>query len=88
METASECGLVILPNRTDARPVRLRHSTERQGQIKFDQMMSDWFAVTYLLNNLSRGLGQKDSYPFVLMDPVIDKLRFIHEVCTTAGGKS
>ncbi len=87
LETASECGLVILPNRNDARPVRLRYSTERQGQIKFDEMMSDWFAVTYLLNNLSRGLGQKDSYPFVLMDPVIDKLRFIHEVCTTAGGK-
>jgi hypothetical protein len=87
LETASDCGLVILPNRSDARPVRLRYSTERQGQIKFDQMMSDWFAVTYLLNNLSRGLGQKDSYPFVLMDPVIEKLRFIHEVCTTAGGK-
>jgi hypothetical protein len=50
-------------------------------------MMSDWFAVTYLLNSLSRGLGQKDSYPFVLMDPVIEKLRFIHEVCTAAGGK-
>ena len=88
LETASECGLVILPNRNNARPVRPRYSTERQGQIKFDEMMSDWLAVTYLLNNLSRGLGQRDSYPFVLMEPVIEKLRFIHEVCTTAGGKS
>jgi hypothetical protein len=30
------------------------------------------------LNNLSRGLGLPDSYPFVLSAPAIGKLRFIH----------
>lgn len=87
LETASECGLVLLPNRTNARPVRPRYSAQEAGTVKFEEMMSDWFAVTYLLNNLSRGLGQGDSYPFVLMDPVIAKLRLIHEVCTAARTK-
>jgi hypothetical protein len=32
-----------------------------------------------VLNNLNRGLGLADSYPFVLSARVIDKLRFIHE---------
>ena len=59
-------------------------SLRKPGVVPFDEMMTDWFAVTHLLNNLSRGLGQKDSYPFVLMDPVIAKLKFIHEVCTAA----
>jgi hypothetical protein len=87
LETASECGLVLLPNRHNARAVRPRYSPRTGGIVQFDELMTEWFAVTYLLNNLSRGLGQKDSYPFVLMDPVIDKLRFIHEICTAASSK-
>jgi hypothetical protein len=86
LETANECGLVLLPNQYNARSGRPRYSPRKAGVVKFDDMMADWFAVTYLLNNLSRGLGQKDSYPFVLSNPVIEKLRFIHEVCTDAGG--
>jgi hypothetical protein len=82
LETAGECGLVILPKRQNERAVRPRYSPRQAGVVKFDELMADWFAVTYLLNNLSRGLGQKDSYPFVLMDPVIAKLRFVHEICT------
>jgi hypothetical protein len=31
------------------------------------------------LNNLNRGLGLADSYPFVLSPRVIEKLRFIHD---------
>ena len=81
LETAGECGLVILPKRQNERAVRPRYLPRQAGVVKFDEMMTDWFAVTYLLNNLSRGLGQKDSYPFVLMDPVIAKLRFVHEIC-------
>ena len=36
--------------------------------------------VAYVLNNLNRGLGQPDGYPFVLSTPVLEKLRYIHEV--------
>jgi hypothetical protein len=32
-----------------------------------------------VLNNLNRGLGLADSYPFVLSAPVVEKLKFIHE---------
>jgi len=42
-------------------------------------MIDDWFPLTYVLNNLNRGLGLADAYPFVLPTPVIDKLRFVHE---------
>lgn len=45
-------------------------------------MIVRWHAVTYLLNNLNRSLGQKDSYPFVLSAPAVEKLRFVHELCT------
>jgi hypothetical protein len=41
--------------------------------------MEHWFPLTYVLNNLNRGMGLADAYPFILRDPAIDKLRFVHE---------
>ena len=43
-----------------------------------------WFSVTYMLNNLNRGLGSPDSYPFLLSDAVIQKLRFVHDTIEMA----
>ena len=37
-----------------------------------------------MLNNLNRGMGMQDAYPFVLPTPAIEKLRFIHEVIGNA----
>ena len=48
-------------------------------------MIESWLSLTYVLNNLSRGLGLPDSYPFVLSAPAIDKLRFIHDTIDRQG---
>ena len=42
---------------------------------------------TYLLNNLNRGLGLPDGYPFVLSTPVIEKLRFVNETVEEYHGR-
>ena len=49
-------------------------------------MIDNWFPLTYMLNNLNRGLGLPDGYPFVLSAPAIDKLRFVHETVGAAAG--
>ena len=84
LETASAAGLSLRPKRSDepsmpppADPLHTQHE-------RFDQMLESWLPLTYILNNLSRGLGLPDSYPFVLSPPVIEKLRFIHGVVTAA----
>ena len=46
----------------------------------FEQSLSAWFPLTFALNNINRGLGLPDLYPFMLSDEVIGKLKFIHEV--------
>ena len=38
-----------------------------------------WFPLTYVLNNLNRGMGLPDGYPFVLSPPAVEKLKFVHE---------
>lgn len=47
---------------------------------EFDQMILEWLNLTHVLNNLNRGLGLSDAYPFVLTAPVIEKLRCVHEI--------
>ena len=42
--------------------------------------------ITYVLNNLNRGLGNGDAYPFVLSNAAVDKLRFVHETVARRGG--
>lgn len=79
LETASAAGLTLEPQRAGepAMPVPADPLYGRRRE--FRKMMASWFPLTYILNNLNRGLGLPDAYPFVLSKPVIAKLAFIHE---------
>jgi hypothetical protein len=50
----------------------------------FDQLVRAWIPLTHVLNNLNRGLGLPDSYPFVLSTTIIAKLRFIDQIVRNA----
>jgi len=79
LEIAAACGLALRP-RDSRKPSidagRLRKATANGA---FEKMIENWFPLTFILNNLNRGLGQPDGYPFVMSDPAIEKLRFVHE---------
>lgn len=76
LQTAVGSGMMLKPRRRDEPSLNTRtHEPD-----DFDRMISDWFALTYMLNNLNRGMGLADAYPFVLSTPAIEKLRFVHEV--------
>ncbi|HZR45605.1 MAG TPA: putative zinc-binding metallopeptidase [Candidatus Manganitrophaceae bacterium] len=76
LETAVACGLSLRPGRPNEPALKGAPSPEAGS---FDQLIDNWFPLTYVLNNLNRGLGLPDAYPFVLSTPAIDKLRFVHE---------
>jgi hypothetical protein len=79
LETAYESGLWIRPRRGDdpAFAPRPPKSANRVGP--FNRMIARWMSLTYVLNDFNRGLGLQDAYPFVLTDPVLTKLEFVHE---------
>jgi hypothetical protein len=83
LETAAACGLSLRPRRLDE-PSLPRLSTDAVAapDTQFDRLIDSWFPLTYVLNNLNRGLGLADGYPFVLPPPAIDKLRFVHDAIT------
>lgn len=78
LETAAACGISIEPPRHDE-PTLKEVPNPVEGDVHFDTMMRSWSPITYVLNNLNRGLGNDDAYPFVLSDATIDKLHFIHD---------
>jgi hypothetical protein len=79
LETAAACGVSLKPRRGDE-PTATKMSEPVSGNpAAFEDLMDSWFPLTYLLNNLSRGLGHADAYPFVLSPVAVAKLRFVDE---------
>lgn len=55
-------------------------SSGSNANLSFDEMIKMWIPLTVSVNALNRAMGQPDLYPFVLTNPVIDKLCFIHNL--------
>jgi hypothetical protein len=85
LETAATTGLSLRPKRPDEPAMGPPPNPLAPQPHSFERMIDDWLPLTYLLNNLNRGMGLPDGYPFVLSAAVIDKLRFIHETIYASG---
>lgn len=87
LETAAACGISLRPGRDDE--PSLSHVPDPLGAgpgggpVEFVRLMDGWAAITYVLNNLNRGLGNGDAYPFVLSTPSVAKLRFVHDTISS-----
>jgi hypothetical protein len=78
LETAKSHGLTVHAPATDKPGERI--ATDRLAFFDFESLTTGWNALTLALNSLNRSMGMKDVYPFVLSAPVLEKLRFVHEL--------
>jgi len=78
LETAKSHGLTVRAPAGDKPGERI--VTDRLAFLDFESLATGWNAVTLALNSLNRSMGMKDAYPFVLSAPVLEKLRFVHEL--------
>jgi hypothetical protein len=85
LETAAAVGVKLRPPRKGDPEIRALPDPVDAAPETFDELMAAWYPLTYLLNNLNRGLGMPDGYPFVLSTPAVEKLRFVHETVASAG---
>ena len=80
LETAAHFGIEV--------QWRLPDGTLRTADPEFDPytiadhqpIIDNWLPLTFAVNNLNRSMGQQDLYPFVLSQPAIDKLVYVHGV--------
>ena len=80
VETAASFGLALKPRDPDAQSMTADPKFMANLDSSFDSIIGNWFPLTYALNELNRGMGLPDLYPFVLSNPAIEKLRFVHEI--------
>ncbi len=76
MQTAAAYGLSVagpaIPLADEA-PLDSDPSSVSEGQ----ETLREWIPLTFALNQISRSMGEPDTYPFVLPPPVMEKLAFI-----------
>jgi hypothetical protein len=77
LETAQAVGLSVRPARPDEPALAVPAKPPQSRVENFEQLVREWDSLTYVLNNLTRGLGLADAYPFVISSPVVEKLRFV-----------
>jgi hypothetical protein len=78
LDTAYACGMTLRPRQPDEPELVIEERPLRIAS--FDELMTDWFALTYVLNSLNRSVGMPDPYPFTLSPSVVEKLGFVHQV--------
>ena len=84
LETAVECGLSLQPKRAGEPTLTPDIAVVGTKTPPFEELIERWYPLTYVLNNLNRGMGMQDAYPFVLSNPAVNKLRFVHEIINGA----
>jgi hypothetical protein len=80
VETAGSFGISLRPRHPDAQAMTADPRNLDDPHAEFDRILEHWLPLTYALNELNRGTGIPDLYPFVLSVPAIEKLRFVHNV--------
>jgi hypothetical protein len=80
VETAGSFGVSLKPKHPDAQAMTADPRNVSHWDKGFDRILENWLPLTYAFNELNRGMGLPDLYPFVLSACAIEKLRFVHEV--------
>jgi hypothetical protein len=78
LETAGSFGLSLRPRHAQAETMRADPNKVAYNLSDFDEIIRHWLPLTHALNELNRGMGLPDLYPFVLSEPSLAKLRFVH----------
>ena len=54
------------------------------SELGFERALDDWHWLSMMFNRVNRSMGQRDLYPFVLTEPVVEKLAFVHRLVGAA----
>lgn len=87
LEAARVCGVSLAPSHPREPELQAGQLVQPKDD-SFKNLFDDWFALTYVINNLNRSMGMPDAYPFAISGPAQGKLRFVHSVLQALGSVS
>ena len=85
LETAGEFGVNIGPRIDAAGEMRAELDFDPYGVADFQRVINAWLPLSFALNSVNRSMGYADAYPFLLSQPAIEKLGYIHALIGDAG---
>jgi hypothetical protein len=83
LETARAFGVNVRPAIKNPGPLTAEVEFQPYTAASAQDLVDVWVPLTVAINSVNRSIGQPDLYPFVLSQPVIDKLQFVHEIVHT-----
>lgn len=87
LETANAFGLRVHPKAGRDPTLATTLDFDPYTESDFAVLIQAWLPLTYALNSLSHSMGHAAFYPFLLVPPVIEKLRFIHDTVGRSRGR-
>jgi hypothetical protein len=78
LEMVAASGMSVKPKVDKSGDFAARVDFDPYNAHSIEQIVDAWLPYVFAMNNISRAMGRRDLYPFVLSPPVIEKLGFIH----------
>jgi hypothetical protein len=80
LEMAGNFGIQVAPAAGSSQGLAAKVDFDPYTIADFHRVMAAWLPFVFAMNSVSRAIGSKDLYPFVLAPAVIEKLEFIHRL--------
>ena len=88
LETAYNFGIDINTEKANSHlEIQAEISRDAYKINNFDTIIKMWLPLTFAVNSLNRSMGHADFYPFFISPAVVEKLKFIHQLCGEARWK-
>ncbi|MFL1895243.1 putative zinc-binding metallopeptidase [Aquimarina sp. 2-A2] len=79
VETAYFCGVNIKP-KSIGKAKKTKVYFDPYTEADFDTIITICMPLSFAVNSINRAMGVPDVYPFVITSPVIEKMKFIHQL--------
>jgi hypothetical protein len=83
LEMAANFGIQVKPSADKSGDLSADIDFDPYAVDDFKRIVDAWLPFVFAMNSVSRAIGSRDLYPFVLAPPVIEKLNFVHELVHT-----
>ncbi|MEL0456262.1 putative zinc-binding metallopeptidase [Flavobacteriaceae bacterium SZ-1-7] len=80
LETGNAIGISFSSNQTQNQEIHITRCSNPYQTRDFKTIFETSIALTSAVNSLNRSMGLPDIYPFVVPEPVFQKLSFIHNL--------
>jgi len=81
METAWAYDMRMRPRISPTDTLASTVNFDPYEEASFDRIIQQWLPLTYAMNSLNKSMGAGVLYPFVIVPAVMEKLKYIHNVC-------